>query len=108
MILRLKKRLKRAFILWLARRVPHCRQMIPVYSASLDREPAWRTRILIRLHLFTCTRCVRYLKQLRFMRELFREGERLCHDDSPAAPALSPAARERLKDALRRGRTEAR
>ena len=101
MALRLKKRVRRAVIFWLARRLPHCRQMAPVFSESLDRRPSLRTRVVIRLHLFTCTRCVRYLKQLRFMRELFEAGERLCADDSAAAPALDRETRERLKGALR-------
>lgn len=90
------QRLRLSFIFWLARRLPTCREIIPVFSQSLDRKLSLREWIVARLHLFVCADCVRYLKQLRFLREAFRFQETLDH-----ASSLTPEARARLKASLR-------
>ncbi|MGH9902921.1 MAG: zf-HC2 domain-containing protein [Pyrinomonadaceae bacterium] len=88
---------------WLLRNLPTCRQLAPVMSESLERPLSFRERVTMRLHLWVCIWCVRYLEQLHVMRETLRAREAQVSNDESAADATLPAeARERIKDALRR------
>lgn len=71
-------------------------------SQSLEREWTLRERVVMRLHFLYCDYCERYLKQLRFMREVARtDADKIYEATSPSTPALSAEARNRLKSALR-------
>jgi hypothetical protein len=91
---------------WLGRRLPTCEQVLPVLSESLERKLTLRERVMLRLHFLICVYCLRYLKQLRLIRNAVRaRSQRMNQEDSAAAaPALSEQARERLKRALERER----
>ncbi|HYY99109.1 MAG TPA: hypothetical protein VE642_10985 [Pyrinomonadaceae bacterium] len=85
---------------WLLRRLPTCRQTVSVISRSLERPLPFRERVKTKLHLWVCIWCVRYLEQLRLMREALRARAAQDPDDAPAAASLSAEARERMKRAL--------
>jgi hypothetical protein len=93
-------KLKWQLILFLARRLPDCKQMTRTFSASLDRDLTLHERIVSKLHLFTCEACRRYLEQIRFVRDAVMNGgiPELAAETSPAS--LSLEAKERLKKAL--------
>jgi hypothetical protein len=73
--------------------------MTRVMSESLERKLSWRERATLRLHLWVCLRCMRYLEQLFFMRKTLRSPSaiRMAED---SAPTLSPEACERIKRRL--------
>ena len=94
------EKIKWAFIFWLARRLPDCKTITWTLGESLDRKLSLRERIQMRLHLFTCAACARYLKQIEFLREAVQaQNEKLIEEDSSVN--LSFAAKERLKNALK-------
>ena len=101
MALRLYDKARQAVRQRLLRRLLSCKELAPVLSQSLERALTLRERVRLRLHLLVCVWCVRYLAQLRIMRASLRARAARVTDDTPAAgPALSLAARTRLKSSL--------
>ena len=104
MALSLYSKATHALRYWLLRRLPTCRQLVPVMSQSLERPLSLRERAVMKVHLWVCIWCVRYLEQLHFMREAVRaRGTHFTEDDAgPEGVSLPAEARERLKSALSR------
>jgi hypothetical protein len=99
---RLYKRATHTLRYWFLRRLPACKQTVALISQSLERPLSLRERVTTRLHLWVCVWCVRYLEQLRLMRDALRAHASRASDEGAAAPgSLSPQARARLKRALR-------
>ena len=96
----LYKRATHALRYWLLRRLPACKQLVPVMSQSMERPLSLRERVTMRLHLWVCIWCVRYLEQLHFMRDALRAREAQIAQDQAAGASLSPDARERMKSLL--------
>lgn len=69
-------------------------------SESMDRKMSLMERINIRLHLFVCIACVRYLQQLKVIRHAMEYQRREEALESAADASLSEEARERMKRAL--------
>jgi hypothetical protein len=44
-----------------------CRELVVEADALLDGDLGWRRRLALRLHLFLCVDCRRYLRQLKLM-----------------------------------------
>lgn len=78
--------------------------MTRVMSDSLDRRLSLRERVTLKLHLWVCLRCVRYLSQIKLLSKLMR-----CAPEVPLAEdyasQLSDEARRRIKAALESNRT---
>ena len=90
-----------AFKYWLARRLPTCKDMSVLTSASLERKLLWRERVHVKLHFWICAACLRYLNHLHLMRDRLREADsHTLHQQDPQ-PTLSEDARRRIKRALR-------
>lgn len=90
---------------WLLRRLPTCKEMVPMMSKSLERPLSLRERVLMKLHLWVCVWCAWYLEHLHLMRDALRlRTSQLSDDSSPedSRHTLSAEARERIKRALRR------
>ena len=97
----LYKKATHALRYFLLRRLPTCRQTVMVISQSLERPLSLRERVKMKLHLWVCIWCVRYLEQLQLMRDTLRaRGARLPEDEETSAASLSAEARERMKRAL--------
>jgi hypothetical protein len=97
-------RVKMEATFWLGRRLPTCEQVLPVLSHSLERKLTLRERVTLKLHFLICVYCVRYLRQLRLMRDAVHARSAQVEADAPSTqPALSAEARERLKRALEGG-----
>ena len=64
--------IKRSLRLWLARKLKPCRDVVPLLSKSLDHRLTPGERIEVRLHLFVCALCARYLEQIKFLRSVLR------------------------------------
>jgi hypothetical protein len=70
---------------------------------SLDRRPGWRDAIVIKLHLFTCDACERYLGQIKFLKDAMHahgEPDSVARDDDTAR-RLSAESKDRLRCVLR-------
>lgn len=97
------EKLKMRWIMWLAGKLPPCREITEMVSHSLEEMPPLRERLLIRLHFSICVWCSRYRDQLLFMREAVRQTPSDSEKEADGkSPTLSPEARERLKRALSR------
>jgi hypothetical protein len=75
-----------------------CKQASALVSQSLDRRLPWRQRAALRLHLLLCDACRRFKRQAEFLHAAVRSG-------GARLMALSPAARERIRFALRKNDT---
>ena len=93
------QRITKFFRRTILRTFPSCKEIVHVISASLDRPLTLRERFLMKLHLFACKPCVRYLDQSAFVSQAIKvmdEGEKL----NLFAGELSDTARMRIKAAL--------
>jgi len=75
----------------------NCHEASRLQSEGLDRPLSFSERSGLRLHLLCCRWCRRYGRQLRFLRLAARQSQDL---PQGTARTLSPAARERMKQAL--------
>jgi hypothetical protein len=98
--LKFYEKIKRSLTHWLAHRLPHCDQLAPVISESLDHRLPLRRGLSLKLHLALCTHCVRYLRQLRFIRDVLRSKSSTLPDEAPPGDSLGAEARERVRRAL--------
>jgi hypothetical protein len=98
-VAKLYQKWKRGIRLWLLRTLPGCKDMAPVMSQSLDRKLRLRERTTLRLHLWVCLRCVRYLEQLTVIRNLLRRSQSLPLVEE-ISPELTSEVRERIRGAL--------
>ena len=77
----------------------NCQETSRLLSEGLDRPPAWRDRLALRLHLLMCGGCRNFAKQLRYLRQW--------SSDLPDRTAqaehlkLSATARQRIEEAIR-------
>ncbi|RMF92176.1 MAG: zf-HC2 domain-containing protein [Nitrospinota bacterium] len=79
-----------------------CKEVTRLVSESLEHELSLMQRIVVRVHIFMCQSCTRFRKQILFLREVLHLQPDL--DTTNASPGLSPEARERIKQALRRSK----
>jgi len=68
-------------------------------SASMERRLRAREFLQVRLHLLVCAWCARYLKQIRFLREIIRRPTPTVLDQ-PSSDSLNATARERIAESL--------
>jgi len=62
----------RPFRYWFLRRLKPCNEIVPLLSESLDRRLTLGELLELRIHLFVCAWCARYLKQIKFLRGALR------------------------------------
>jgi hypothetical protein len=88
---------------WLIRLTPTCKDVTRLLSEAMDRPLPLNSRMKIRLHFLICKWCERYKNQLLFLRQAVRRHpDRLEGEAAASPPALSPEAKDRLKQVLRR------
>lgn len=96
------QKLKLLLILWLARRLPDCKRMTRQLGESLDRELTWREQLVMKLHLFTCEACERYLEQISFLKDaIHAHGDHVPDTCEFSAAKLSAESKERIKTFLK-------
>ncbi len=95
----LTEKLKMRLVYFLARRLPPCDLMVPLASEARERTLTLRETITLKLHLFTCEACRRYVAQIERMSRMFKPQ---IEENVAVEPAvkLSTEARERIKSAL--------
>ena len=92
-------RIRKVFRRWLLRSLQPCENMVPLMSESIDRSLGPGEWLRLRLHLFVCAWCSRYLKQIKFIRQLLRE-EMPDHRSGASALLLHADARERISKSI--------
>jgi hypothetical protein len=65
----------------------------------MDKDLSLLMRIKLRIHFLMCSFCERYMKQLKYIRDVSRAFPNKIGDVSDAR--LTPAAKEQIKTALR-------
>lgn len=95
-----RKKIKRHFFFLIWKILPSCKDYVPVLSESLDRELSLYKKIIVKLHLATCPACVRYLKQIKFVREASRRCDKNILE-AETNVRLSDDTRERMKNILK-------
>lgn len=79
--------------------LPSCKDVTELISRSKEGGLSFPERATMRIHLYTCLACQRYLRQLDFISEACEmQNEKLEKGEIPAH--LSPEASERLKKAI--------
>lgn len=101
---KLLEKVKMQMIMAIARRVPACREIAPLISQACERKLTWRESWQLRLHLFTCRMCTRYMQQLGFLRDTVKLQTQATEQETSHAtsPRLSDAARTRLAEVLKK------
>src|SRR5438034_3184077 len=86
-------------VLLICRFTPTCPEVIRILSLGMDKELSLLTRIKLCIHYLMCSFCERYMKQLKYMRQVSREFPDKIGEVSDAS--LSADAKEQIKAALR-------
>ena len=93
---------KRVISRKLLRTLQPCQAMVPLMSESLDRKLGLLERLNLKLHLLVCAWCARYLKQIKFLRRLVQQEPLASVTFDRSTDVLTPAARQRIFESLRR------
>jgi len=80
--------------------IPTCKEVSILLSQSLDGPLPLIQRVRMRAHLFVCSLCRRYRRQLYFLQRAARQW--VTHVDATADTALPEEARRRLRARLQR------
>ena len=94
----LQNRCTRALSRARASLMPSCQEMSRRTSDALEREPGLFDRIGARIHLAICATCRRYRAQIH----LLHRAARGWRPENGSAKRLSPEARERMKQTLKK------
>ena len=87
-------------VLLICRFTPTCPEVIRILSLGMEKELPLLTRMKLRIHFLMCSFCQRYMKQLKYIRQVSREFPDKIGEISDAT--LPAEAKQRLKEALRR------
>ena len=92
--------LKAKFKQWLAIKIKDCKDISPLFSDDYDRKLTVIEKLRVRFHLYTCSACLNYVSNLKFMHEVFHHQEANLENEKIHA-SLSAEAKERMKNALK-------
>jgi hypothetical protein len=85
---------------WVWRKLPACKEIVKLVTASLDGRLTFREWIVMKVHLYSCDSCINFLKQVRFIRTTLRHSDEGL-DNENSSVMLSDDARTRIKNAVR-------
>jgi hypothetical protein len=86
-------------VLFICRFTPSCPEVVRILSLGMDKQLSLMMRMKLRIHYLMCSFCERYMKQLKYIRQVSREFPDKIGDVSDAS--LPAGAKERMKAALR-------
>jgi hypothetical protein len=87
-------------VLLICRFTPTCPEVVRILSLGMDKQLSLMMRMKLRIHYLMCSFCERYMKQLKYIRQVSREFPEKIDEVSDAS--LSADAKEQIKAALRR------
>ncbi len=74
-----------------------CKETAQLASESLDRSLTLYERVTLRLHLFRCDMCSRYLRQLKFLQRACADAD---EEKLTDVAELTDEARQRIRTRL--------
>ncbi len=86
-------------VLFICRFTPTCPEVVRILSLGMDKQLSLMMRMKLRVHYLMCSFCERYMKQLKYIRQVSREFPDKIGEISDAT--LPAEAKQRLKEALR-------
>jgi hypothetical protein len=86
-------------VLLICRFTPTCPEVVRILSLGMDKDLSLMMRIKLRIHYLMCSFCERYMKQLKYIRQVSREFPEKIGEVSDAS--LPADAKERMKASLR-------
>ena len=86
-------------VLLICRFTPTCPEVVRILSLGMDKQLSLMMRMKLRIHYLMCSFCERYMKQLKYIRQVSREFPEKIGEISDAT--LPAEAKQRLKEALR-------
>ena len=86
-------------VLFICRFTPTCPEVVRILSLGMDKQLSLTMRVKLRVHYLMCSFCERYMKQLKYIRQVSREFPEKIGEVSDAK--LPAEAKQRLKEALR-------
>ena len=86
-------------VLLICRFTPTCPEVVRILSLGMDKQLSLMMRMKLRIHYLMCSFCERYMKQLKYIRQVSREFPEKIGEVSDAK--LPAEAKQRLKEALR-------
>ena len=98
------RRIKIAWIEWLARYVVPCNEITHQLSDSRHRRLTWRERLAMHFHMSICVWCRRYKKQLGFIEDTVHNLA--AHPDELPLPTEGHLSNE-MKERIRRAADDA-
>lgn len=93
-------RLRLALDRFIRRRLPPCKEIVKIISASFDRQLTVREKWAMKLHVFACRPCTRYFEQSEFLVNATRVLDRKLKEEALDGQ-LKDDARERIKKLLK-------
>ncbi len=99
-----RNRFQTGLVKFIGNRTPKCREVVRLLSQSMDSKLSLTMRIRLRVHYLICAWCQRYEKQLHALRKFASSVPDHLNDFS--ADTLSPTAKEKMKETLRKERRE--
>ena len=94
-----RSRLQLQIVLLICRFTPTCPEVTRILSLGMDKQLSLMMRMKLRIHYLMCSFCERYMKQLKYIRQVSREFPDKIGEISDAT--LPAEAKQRLKEALR-------
>src|SRR5881398_1996424 len=86
-------------VLLICRFTPTCPEVVRILSLGMDKQLSLMMRMKLWIHYLMCSFCQRYMKQLKYIRQVSREFPDKIGELSDAT--LPAEAKQRLKEALR-------
>ena len=86
-------------VLLICRFTPTCPEVVRILSVGMDNKLSLMMRLKLRIHYLMCSFCERYMKQLKYIRQVSREFPEKVGEVSDAS--LPADAKERMKAVLR-------
>src|SRR5262249_16243761 len=86
-------------VLLICRFTPTCPEVVRILSLGMDKELSLVIRMKLRIHYLMCSFCERYMKQLKYIRQVSRKLPDKIGEVSNAS--MSADAKEQIKAALR-------
>ena len=95
-----RKKTQRFFFYLIWKFLPTCKAYVPVLSESLDSELSVYKKVIVKLHRLAGPPCVRFIKQIKFVREAAHKCDEKILQAEPDVK-LSDETRERMKRLLK-------
>lgn len=95
----MSNKIKKVFVWVICKTLPTCKAITELASRSLETKISWHEKLLMKLHLWSCIACNRYLSQLKFMNKVFAIQENKL--EPKPVPVLSSDAIKRLKEKIK-------